>query len=109
MNAVGGADGGAHHAGDAFDASGAVAVESMHTSEVGGLYSALFGGIVLSALFGVLKGSAGASLSEGGEEMPHRCAKSLDDTRDIHGLGGGHWGRGDRDDVFFFDGHINRV
>lgn len=34
MNAVGGANSGAHHAGDTFDASCRVSVESMHASEV---------------------------------------------------------------------------
>jgi len=86
VDAVGGADCGAHHAGDAADSAGGVAVEAVDASEVAEVHAALFDGHVFSALFGVLHGSGGSSLAEAGEEVAHGCCEACECCGEVDGF-----------------------
>ncbi len=86
MDAVGGADCGAHHAGDAADSAGGVAVEAVDASEVAGVHAALFDGHVVSALVGVLHCSGGSSLAEAGEEVAHGCCEACECCGEVDGF-----------------------
>jgi len=107
MNAVRGANSGAHHARNTFDTPGCITVESMHAPEVRELHPALLRGIVLSALLRILNRSAGSPLTKRGKEVPQGRAKHpLHDRGDIHRFGRVHRLGRDCDDVFFFNSHI---
>ncbi len=105
VDAVGGADGRAHHAGDALDAAGLVAVEAVDAAEVGGFHAAVFDGDVLAALFGVLDGAGGGALVPAGEEVADGGGEPSDDFREVEALGGGHLWDVAEEDVFVADGH----
>ena len=79
MDAVCGADSGAHHTCNTFDPTGGISIETVDAPEVRKLDPTLLRWIVFSTLFGILKGSARATLTKRGKEVPHSGAKALDD------------------------------
>jgi len=106
MNAVGGADGGAHHAGDAFNSACGVFVETVDSTEVAVFDAALFDREMLAAFFGVLHGVAGSALAEGGEEVPEGGAEATEDGGKVDGFHGSHRLWGQINDLGVVDGHI---
>lgn len=106
VDAVRWTNSGAHHARNAFHASRGVFVEAVHPSEVARLDPAFFDGEVLTAFFRVLHRVAGASLSEGGEEVTERGPESPENRREIDGLHRGHRLGGDVFDLVVWDAHI---
>ena len=105
MDAVGGAECGAHHAGDALDAAALVAVEAVDAAEVAGLKAADLGREVLAADFGILHRSVGAAGAEGGDEVAEGGAEALDDFGEVGGLGAGHHRGFHHDEIFGLDRH----
>ena len=114
VDAVGWADGRAHHARHAFHAAVFVPVEPVNAAEVGLVHPAFEDGLVLTPLLGVLDHAAGLFLTEPAlpeacEKMSERGPKAFDHLWEIQALRTGH-GRGfDMDDVLVADGHSDRV
>jgi len=105
VNALGGADCGAHHAGHTLHSAGFIAVKPMHASKVGGMQAAIFHLHVLAAFFGILHRPAGFALAERGEKVTQRGPEPLNNVWEVDGLNRRHWLGVDVDQVFVADRH----
>ena len=109
VDAVGGAGGRAHHAGDAADPAVLVSVEAVDAAEVAGVEAAVFDGLVLAPFFGVLEGfeplAAAGPLADGAGHVLERGSQALEDLGEVERLGRVEGLLVDVDDVRFVDGH----
>lgn len=86
MDAIGGASGGAHEAGNAFDATLFVFVEAVDAPEIGAVHAAVEDFLEFATFFGVLEDAlilALAIAADGTEHVAEGDAQALDDGGEV--------------------------